>query len=50
MYLEVASNWDMAKYLGVKCSNQEDILVCKMVSMEERDKGEVQRMGNSVDD
>jgi len=40
---EAASNWDMAKYLGVKCCNQEDIMVCKMVSMEERDKEEAQR-------
>ena len=47
---EAASNWDMAKYLGVKCCNQEDIMVCKMMSMEERDKGEGQRKGNSAED
>jgi len=47
---EAASNWDMAKYLGVKCCIQEDIMVCKMMSMEERDKGEVQSKGNSAKD
>lgn len=47
---EVASNWEVAKQLGVTCCDQEEIMVGIMVGMEERDMGEVQRMGsNEVD-
>lgn len=40
----------MAKNLGVNCSNQEGTMVCKLVSMDERDKGEAHRMGNNESD
>lgn len=47
---EATINWDMAKNLGVNCSNQEGTMVCKLVSMDERDKGEAHRMGNNESD
>ena len=36
---EATINWDMAKNIGVNCCNQEGSLVCKIMSMEEGDKG-----------
>lgn len=47
---EASNDWDMAKSMGVKYSNQENKMIIKMVSMEERDKGEAQKLGNSEGD
>lgn len=42
---EAANNWDLAKKMGVSFCNQEDIMISKLASLDERDKGEAQKMG-----
>lgn len=45
---EAANNWDLAKKMGVSFCNQEDIMISKLASLDERDKGEAQKMGRSA--
>lgn len=43
---EATSYWAMAKGLGVTCGTGEDLLISKLIDMEERDKKGVERLGN----
>jgi len=44
---EAANIWSMAKQLGATGGAEQDILIDKIKSMEERDRNEAERLGNS---
>jgi len=47
MVKEAASNWEMAKSMGVNISKEEGTIISKLVNLE-RHKGLIQRKGSSV--